>query len=111
MTDDAPVPDELAARIAAALGEYPADDADPALIAARAADRLRAVLDLIAAGRGVREAGSGLNAASTELLVADALLTDAAARAAAGGDLDALLRALDADGLAARAAAIDERAI
>ena len=99
------VPAELRARIDALVSH-----ADARGLTVAAADRLSVVLDLIDAGRGVREAGSGLNAASSELLVADALLTDAAASAALDGDFDALLRALRLDELAARAGELDERA-
>ena len=98
------MPDELRARMDA---HAPASADAPELVAAARA-RLGAVLDLIEQGRGIRESGSGLNAASSELLVADALLTDAAARAATQGTIDELLRALDLEPLAARARAIDE---
>ena len=104
MADRAGVPDELRARMDAAA----AASADAPELVAAARARLAAVLDLIEHGRGIRESGSGLNAASSELLVADALLTDAAARAAAQGTIDDLLRALDLDELTARARAIDE---
>lgn len=100
------MPDELRARMDA---HAPASADAPELVAAARA-RLGAVLDLIEQGRGIRESGSGLNAASSELLVADALLTDAAASAALDGDFDALLRALRLDELAARAGELDERA-
>jgi len=107
MPDPVRVPEALAARLTAALGGLSADAAAGS-IAARAGERLHAVLDLVGDGRGVRESGSGLNAASMELLVADALLTDASARAAADGSIDGLLRALDVEALAARARALDE---
>lgn len=96
------VPAELRARIDALEAR-----ADARGVAVAAADRLRVVLDLIESGRGVREAGSGLNAASSELLVADALLTDAAARAATDGTLDEIVRALRLDELAERARTLD----
>ena len=98
------IPPELRARIDALIA-----DSDARGLAVAAADRLRVVLDLIGSGRGVREAGSGLNAASSELLVADALLTDAAARAALDGELDTLLRDLRLDELAVRARELDGR--
>ena len=104
MADLADVPAGLGERLSVAA----AATADASALASAARDRLDAVLGLIEQGRGVREAGSGLNAASSELLVADALLTDAAARAAADGTLDDVLRALDLDRLTARARAIDE---
>ena len=99
--------DELRARIdAAARG---CED-DPDSLARAAGARLGVVLDLIADGRGVRDAGSGLNAAAGELLVADALLTEAAARAAMfrGGDRIEPHRSLDLEALAERAGRIDE---
>ena len=74
------------------------------------AARLDAVLDLIAEGRGLREEGSGLNAASAELLLADALLTDAAYEAARDGTLDELMAELELERLAARARTLDEAA-
>jgi hypothetical protein len=100
------VPAELRARL---------DDAAPATADARAlahaaTARLDALLDLIAAGRGVREAGSGLNPASSELLVADALLTEAAALAAADGAIDDIVRELQLERIAERAREIDEAA-
>ena len=92
----------------AAAGALAAEGSDLAL-AVNAS--LKRVLELIAAGRGVREAGSGLNAASSELLVADALLTEAAALAAReDGGIEGLLRALDLDRLTEHAHLIDEPA-
>ncbi|HUF13618.1 MAG TPA: hypothetical protein VMN78_11000 [Longimicrobiales bacterium] len=107
MSESADGMDALRARVAAAGG----DAADARALAEAARARLAEVLELIASGRGVREAGSGLNAASAELLVADALLTEAAADAATTeGGLDHVLRALDLDALSERARAIDEGA-
>ena len=101
--------DELRARVATAAGD--AVDRDGPALARAAAERLTAVLDLIAEGRGTREAGSGLNPASTELLVAAALLTEAAANAIAQGlSVRELLAAMDLEALAARARDIDESA-
>lgn len=95
--------EELRARVSAAAS------AAPEGLARATADRLGAVLDLIESGRGRREAGSGLNPASRELLIADALLTEASAEAAAGGaSLGDILRALDLAALAERARRIDE---
>ena len=84
MPERADVPAALRERMdaAAPASSDAAQSADPAALARAAAGRLDAVLDLIARGRGIREAGSGLNAASSELLLADALLTEAAALAA-----------------------------
>ena len=106
MAEQAEVPDALRARMDAAVSP----SADATAKARAAAERLHAVLDLIEQGRGIREAGSGLNAASSELLVADALLTDAAARASAGDTpvtLEDVVAALDLERLAARALALD----
>ena len=102
MAEHAP-PQDLIARVRTAAG-----DGQPTSRAAAAATRLRNVLDLIAAGRGVREDGLGSNAAALELLVVDALLTDAAAAAVRARRLDEVLRALDLEALAERARAIDE---
>jgi hypothetical protein len=106
MADRARVPDQLRARMDAAAPE----SADALALANAGRARLVEVLDLIEQGRGIREGDSGLNAASSELLLADALLTDAAARAAGRGPVAELLRALDFDALAARARTIDEAA-
>ena len=103
MADRRGVPDELRARLESSL---PAD-ADERVLAAAAHQQLGVVLDLIAAGRGRREAGSGMNAASSALLVADALLTEAAALAAAGDTVEDVLRELSLDDLAARARRLD----
>lgn len=101
--------EELRARVAAAAGDTGVAGG-PALARA-AAGCLNAVLDLIAEGRGTREAGSGLNAASSELLVADAVLTQAAVNAAAQGvSVGDLLREMDVEALAERARRIDESA-
>ena len=104
MSDELDGLEELRARVAAGAGGARGVDAVRA-----AGVRLDAVLDLIEAGRGSREAGSGLNPVSSELLVADALLTDAVADAAAEGvSLADVLAALDAERLARRARQIDE---
>jgi hypothetical protein len=109
MPDAAPGLEELRARVAAATDAGTAGTTDASALARAALERLDAVLDLIAEGRGTREAGSGLNAASAELLVADALLTEAVAHAAIEGrSLRDLLADLDLDGLSEKAARIDE---
>ena len=82
--------------------------ADAATLAAAARASLEETLELIARGRGIREAGSGLNAASSELLLADALLTEAAALAAADGSIDDIVRELQLERLAERARRLDE---
>ena len=104
MSDTAAVPDVLRARMDAASPG--AIDERTLTIAAR--QRLDGVLDLIAAGRGIREAGSGLNPASSELLVADALLTDAALHAAVAGTFDDVLPLLELERLSERARMLDE---
>ncbi|HEX6590290.1 MAG TPA: hypothetical protein VF039_14890 [Longimicrobiales bacterium] len=100
------VPTELRARMDAAAPV--AIDERALAIAAR--ERLDAVLDLVAEGRAVREAGTGLNPASSQLLVADAFLTDAMARAAANGTFDDVLPLLELERLTARARELDGRA-
>lgn len=106
MADDTRGLDELRARLEAEAGAPGSADAEA--LAGAAAAAVADVLELIAAGRGVREAGSGLNPASTQLLVADALLTEAAARAATSGvGLEPVLRALRLEELSERAHAID----
>ena len=104
MAERADVPEGLRERMDSAA---PAS-ADARALAAAARERLDDVLELIARGRGIREAGSGLNAASSELLLADALLTEAAAIAADEGSIDEIVRELQLERLAERARVIDE---
>lgn len=103
MAERGAVPADLRARLDAALPT--AIDERTLTIAAR--ERLDAVLDLIESGRGIRAAGSGLNQASAELLVADALLTDAAQSAAAAETLDTILPLLELERMSERARALD----
>ncbi|HUF12041.1 MAG TPA: hypothetical protein VMN78_02950 [Longimicrobiales bacterium] len=118
MSEDPRGLDELRARVQAAGGASrdgvasgDAGSADAIALAGAAATSLAGVLDLIAAGRGMRETGSGLNPASKELLVADAVLTEAAARAATSGTrIESVLGALGLEELSERARAIDEAA-
>ena len=97
------VPSELRTRMDAATPS----SSTPEQLTAAARERLSAVLDLVEQGKAVRSSG-GLNPASAALLVADALLTEAAARAATDGAIDGVLTALDLEALIARARAVDE---
>ena len=106
MADRSAVPDALRERLDSVAHE----PADARARAAAARVGLENVLELIARGRGIREAGSGLNAASAELLLADALLTEAAAMAAEDGSIDDVVRELQLERLAERARTIDESA-
>lgn len=100
---------EAEAAAADAATDAAADAAET--LARGAGERLAVVLDLIEAGDASREGRSGLNAASSELLIADALLTTASLRYATEGSVSgsALLPGLDLESLAARAERIDAR--